>query len=283
MEQDRVIALGFFDGVHRGHQAILKKAAELARQGGLEVAAVTFETHPRAYVRGRAPDLVCSFARRCALLQQNGAGLVVALPFDREMAETLPEDFAAMLRDRYRCQAVVCGENYHFGRNAAGRPEDFRRFGLEAHVVPPVLYRGRVVSSTYIRESVRDGKVGRARQLLGRPFFLEGPIVGGFQVGRTLDCPTINIRVEDGILMRIRNDGKPLDAQRLQQLREVLARAGDPQAAMDTDNLKDNLALINIQKRLLIRFGPACRLHMESGEEQGVEVSFVIPNKEAAP
>ena len=145
MEQDRVIALGFFDGVHRGHQAILKKAAELARQGGLEVAAVTFETHPRAYVRGRAPDLVCSFARRCALLQQNGAGLVVALPFDREMAETLPEDFAAMLRDRYRCRAVVCGENYHFGRNAAGRPEDFRRFGLEAHVVPPVLYRGRVV------------------------------------------------------------------------------------------------------------------------------------------
>ena len=201
MEQDRVIALGFFDGVHRGHQAILNKAAELARQGGLEVAAVTFETHPRAYVRGRAPDLVCSCARRCALLQQNGAGLVVALPFDREMAETLPEDFAAMLRDRYRCRAVVCGENYHFGRNAAGRPEDFRRFGLEAHVVPPVLYRGRVVSSTYIRESVRDGKVGRARQLLGRPFFLEGPIVGGFQVGRTLDCPTINIRVEDGILM----------------------------------------------------------------------------------
>ena len=75
MEQDRVIALGFFDGVHRGHQAILNQAAELARQGGLEVAAVTFETHPRAYVRGRAPDLVCSFARRCALLQQNGAGL----------------------------------------------------------------------------------------------------------------------------------------------------------------------------------------------------------------
>ena len=92
MEQDRVIALGFFDGVHRGHQAILNKAAELARQGGLEVAAVTFETHPRAYVRGRAPDLVCSFARRCALLQQTGAGLVVAQPFDRDMAEPLPED-----------------------------------------------------------------------------------------------------------------------------------------------------------------------------------------------
>ena len=106
-----------------------------------------------------------------------------------------------MLRDRYRGAVVVCGDNFRFGRNAAGKPADLEAFGLETHVVPPVLYGGRVVSSTYVRESVRDGKVGRARHLLGRPFFLEGPIVGGFQVGRTLGYPTINIRVENGILM----------------------------------------------------------------------------------
>ena len=106
-----------------------------------------------------------------------------------------------MLKERYRAAVVVCGTNYRFGRNAAGKPEHFEAFGLETHVVPPVLYGSRVVSSTYIRESVRDGKVGLARRLLGRPFDLEGPIVGGFQVGRTLGYPTINIRVEDGLLM----------------------------------------------------------------------------------
>ena len=118
----RVVALGFFDGVHRGHRAILQKAAALAAEKGLECAAVTFETHPRAYVLGRAPDLIVPFARRYALLQQAGAALVVALPFDRQMAETAPEEFAALLRERYRAQAVVCGENYRFGCRAAGTP-----------------------------------------------------------------------------------------------------------------------------------------------------------------
>lgn len=201
MEQKRVIALGFFDGVHRGHQAILKKAVALAREKGMQTAAVTFETHPRAYVRGRAPDMINTFQRRCALLQQAGAQLVMALPFDQKMAETSPAAFAQLLRDQYRAAVVVCGDNFRFGRNAAGKPADLEAFGLETHVVPPVLYGGRVVSSTYIRESVRDGKVGLARRLLGRPFSLEGPIVGGFQVGRTLGYPTINIRVDDGLLM----------------------------------------------------------------------------------
>ncbi len=201
MTRKRVIALGFFDGVHRGHQAILQKACALAAQKDMETAAVTFESHPRAYVRGRAPDMINTFERRCALLQEQGAQLVIALPFDRKMAETSPEAFAELLRDQYRAAVVVCGDNFRFGRNAAGTPDHLRAFGLETHVVPPVVHTGRVVSSTYIRESVRDGRVGRARQLLGRPFFQEGPIVGGFQVGRTLGYPTINIRVENGILM----------------------------------------------------------------------------------
>lgn len=201
MEQRRVIALGFFDGVHRGHQAILHTAETLAKERGLQSAAVTFETHPRAYVLGRAPEMITTFERRCERLQQFGAELVIALPFDRQMAETLPEDFAEMLREQYRASVVVCGSNFRFGSRASGKPEDLLRFGLETHVVPPVMYGKRVVSSTYIRESVRDGKVGLARRLLGDPFLLEGPIVGGFQVGRTLGYPTINIRVENGILM----------------------------------------------------------------------------------
>ena len=207
----RVVALGFFDGVHRGHRALLQKAAALAADKGLECAAVTFETHPRAYVLGRAPDLIVPFARRYALLQQAGAALVVALPFDRQMAETTPEEFAALLRERYRAQAVVCGENYRFGCRAAGTPEDLRRFGLETYVVPPELYGGRPVSSTWIRECVREGKVGLARRLLGRPFQLEGGVTHGFQVGRKLGFPTVNVAVEtalpEGVFRAVTNVG----------------------------------------------------------------------------
>ena len=142
-----------------------------------------------------------------------------------------------------------------------------------------VMYNGEMTLEVRMEDVPPTLELPR---LLLQPL-VENAVTHGRVKGRMLHVCIEGAQVEDGILMRIRNDGKPLDAQRLQQLREVLARAGDPQAAMDTDNLKDNLALINIQKRLLIRFGPACRLHMESGEEQGVEVSFVIPNKEAAP
>lgn len=117
-------------------------------------------------------------------------------------------------------------------------------------------------------------------RLLLQPL-VENAVTHGRVKGRMLHVCIEGSQEERGIRMRIRNDGKPLSPERLQELRDVLARAGDPQAAMDTDNVKDNLALINIQKRLLICFGPTCRLQMESGEEQEVEVSFVIPRKEA--
>ena len=142
-----------------------------------------------------------------------------------------------------------------------------------------VMYNGEMTLEVRMEDVPPTLELPR---LLLQPL-VENAVTHGRVKGRMLHVCIEGAQVEDGILMRIRNDGKPLDAQRLQQLREVLARAGDPQAAMDTDNLKDNLALINIQKRLLIRFGPACRLHMESGEEQGVEVRFVIPYKEAVP
>ena len=142
-----------------------------------------------------------------------------------------------------------------------------------------VMYNGEMTLEVRMEDVPPTLELPR---LLLQPL-VENAVTHGRVKGRMLHVCIEGEQAEDGILMRIRNDGKPLDSQRLQQLREVLARAGDPQATMDTDNLKDNLALINIQKRLLIRFGPSCRLRMESGEEQGVEVSFVIPYKEAAP
>lgn len=189
----RVLALGFFDGVHRGHVSILQEACRLAEELGAESGAVTFESHPRALVLGRAPDLITSFARRCELIRKAGVKEVFALPFDQQMADTSPEAFAAMLQQRFGAVAVVCGENFRFGKNAAGTPAFLQAFGLQVRVCKPVYSGREMVSSTRIRTCVREGHVHRASQLLGRPFCMEGPVVSGYQVGRKLGYPTINI------------------------------------------------------------------------------------------
>lgn len=189
----RVLALGFFDGVHRGHVSILQEACRLAEELGAESGAVTFESHPRALVLGRAPDLITSFARRCELIRKAGVKEVFALPFDQQMADTSPEAFAAMLQQRFGAVAVVSGENFRFGKNAAGTPAFLQAFGLQVRVCKPVYSGREMVSSTRIRSCVREGHVHRASQLLGRPFCMEGPVVSGYQVGRKLGYPTINI------------------------------------------------------------------------------------------
>ena len=201
MTTKRVLALGFFDGVHRGHASILREACRLAEELGAESGAVTFESHPRALVLGRAPDMITSFERRCDLIRQAGVQRVYALPFDQKMADTSPEEFAVMLRDRFGAVAVVCGENFRFGKNAAGTPDFLRDFGLQVQVCKPVYSGKELVSSTRIRSCVREGHVHRAAQLLGRPFMMEGPVVSGYQVGRKLGYPTINIAPLSGGLI----------------------------------------------------------------------------------
>lgn len=197
----RVVALGFFDGVHQGHAAILRRAAELAKERGFSSAAVTFETHPRALVLGVAPPMITTLEQRCALIRAQGIDLVVALPFDEKMAGTPPEEFADMLKTRWHARAVVCGGSFRFGKDAAGTPDTLKRCGLEVFVCPPVEFRGGIVSSTRIREYVIRGAVGRARQLLGRPFSMRGQVRTGFQRGRRLGYPTINLMPEEGMLL----------------------------------------------------------------------------------
>lgn len=201
MTTKRVLALGFFDGVHRGHASILQEACRLAAELDAESGAVTFESHPRALVLGRAPEMITTFQRRCQLIRQAGVQQVYALPFDQKMANTSPEEFAAILRDRFSAVAVVCGENFRFGKNAAGTPEFLRECGLQVQVCKPVYSGKDLVSSTRIRNCVREGHVHRAAQLLGRPFMMEGPVVSGYQVGRKLGYPTINIKPMAGGLI----------------------------------------------------------------------------------
>lgn len=199
-----VVALGFFDGVHLGHQEILHATVKLAAELGATPAALTFDPHPQGQCGGRPPLLITPLEERVALLKLHGAEEVIVIPFDRAFALTSPERFIHdILIGRHRAAGVVCGDSFRFGAGAAGRAEDIGQIApaLRSLICPPVTWMGRVISSTLIRELVQEGRVEEAAQALGRPFALGGRVMHGEGRGRTLGFPTINLAFADGLVL----------------------------------------------------------------------------------
>ena len=202
----RAIALGFFDGVHRGHAAILHQTVEAARALSLHPAALTFRRHPRALVGGGAPPLLTTAAQRAALIRAQGVEEVLVQTFDSRFAGLSPEQFVTeVLCGQYRCGAVVSGENYRFGRGAQGNPALLRQMGaalgLRVYTCPAVTDGGLPISSTRTRKLVERGDMESARRLLGRPFCLSGAVAHGARVGRKLGFPTINVLPEPELVL----------------------------------------------------------------------------------
>jgi riboflavin kinase / FMN adenylyltransferase len=188
----RVVALGSFDGVHRGHRRVL----ELAQAEGPAVTVVTFWPHPRL-VLGNRVELLSTLERRLELLEQAGVSETLVVEFTPELARQEPEEFAESLLRRIGTKVAVVGENFRFGRAAAGNPALLERLGFEVRGVP--LLDG--VSSTEVRRLLRAGDVGGAAQLLGRPPELDGTVVLGSQRGGTLGYPTANLAVDPDLLV----------------------------------------------------------------------------------
>jgi riboflavin kinase/FMN adenylyltransferase len=196
LESERsVVTIGVFDGVHRGHERVVRRAVEVAAERGLRAVALTFEPPPEEVVRpGYRPLRLTSAKRRAHLLRELGVDEVVVLPFTLEVAELSPADFVRqVLADRLRAAAVVVGEDFAFGHQASGDVETLRTLGekydFTAEGVP--LVQG--VSSTLIRERLVTGDVAGAAADLGRPHRVEGVVVRGYQRGRQLGFPTANV------------------------------------------------------------------------------------------
>ncbi|WP_304451530.1 bifunctional riboflavin kinase/FAD synthetase [Nocardiopsis sp. YSL2] len=193
-----VVAVGVFDGVHRGHQAILATAVERGRALGLPVVVVTFDPHPETVLRGATPPVLTPLDRRVALLEEHGADAVCVLPFDKSLSARSPEEFVrSVLMDRLHAVAVVVGEDFRFGHKAAGDVAALAAFGRElgftAHGTPLVA-DGRTITSTRVRALLADGDVAGAAALLGRPHRVEGEVVHGAARGRELlGFPTANM------------------------------------------------------------------------------------------
>jgi riboflavin kinase / FMN adenylyltransferase len=192
-ERSRTVAIGSFDGVHRGHRLVL----ETARAVGETSTVVTFWPHPRL-VLGNRVELLSTLERRLELLEAEPAvDEVLVVAFTPEVASLTAEEFAESVLRRAGATAIVVGENFRFGRSAAGDPALLERLGFDVRIVP--VLDG--VSSTRIRTLLREGDVVAAAELLGRPAELEGTVVLGDQRGGTLGYPTANLAVPPDLLV----------------------------------------------------------------------------------
>jgi len=203
-----VVTIGVFDGVHRGHQEVVGRAAARARRLGVPLVAVTFDPNPIVVVRpgAVAPSLV-PVARRVELLHGIGADHVFVLPFDRERSLQRAEDFVdEIVVELLHAKAVVVGTDFRFGHRAAGDVALLERLGKERDFVVDTVEPvgspdvGRW-SSTYVRQRVTDGDVAAAAEALGRPFRVEGIVVRGHERGRAMGFPTANVPVGPGDLV----------------------------------------------------------------------------------
>jgi len=201
------IAIGNFDGVHLGHQALFARARELAGKGG-EVAALTFEPHPARFFNPElAPPLIQTPAQKLEALAASGVDAVVVEPFGGEFAALSPEAFVrTILCERLAARQVVVGKGFVFGARRAGSLETLERLGAElgfvAQGVDTVRVASIAVSSTKLREFLLLGKVGGASMLLGRDYMVEGKVVPGKARGRSIGIPTANVAAENEIVPR---------------------------------------------------------------------------------
>jgi riboflavin kinase/FMN adenylyltransferase len=200
-----VISIGNFDGVHIGHQAVLSHVVERAAASGTTSAAMTFDPHPIKLLRpSEAPRLVTTLEQRLALIERTGIETTLVLPFTHRLARMAASEFVReVLVDRLELREVFIGKNFRFGADRGGDVALLKSMGEElgftAAAAPIVEAAGGVVSSTRVREAVASGNVEEVATLLGRTFFIDGRVLEGKRLGRTLGFPTLNIEVENEI------------------------------------------------------------------------------------
>ena len=204
--QGCAMTIGNFDGVHLGHQRILERLSESAQVDNRPTVAMTFEPHPVLYFRPQeAPFLLSTPAQKARLLTHYGIAHPTVVRFDQDFHQLAPEDFIReTILNTYRPKLLVVGYDFNFGRGRRGSPDLVRALcegsGLEVVVQEAVATEGVTVSSTAVRKAVRSGDIAHARQLLGRPYGLVGPVITGAGRGSKIGFPTANLAVGDQIL-----------------------------------------------------------------------------------
>jgi len=194
-----VVAIGNFDGVHVGHQILFRKTAQLAKKNRGTAIAFTFEPHPlKILAPDKVPPLLTTFRKKMELIEECGIELVICADFTRQFSDQRPREFAHdILVKRIEAREVVVGFDYAFGRGREGTVRYLNQMGNEygfcTHIIDPVRLNGHLVSSSYVRELIEDGKVEAAGEFLGRHYSIPGPVVEGYKTGQKIGFPTANL------------------------------------------------------------------------------------------
>ena len=205
-DRKRVIALGFFDGIHIGHAALLERTVQRAREIGAASSVLSFDIHPDTLVFGKEVPLINSAAGRADLIRRLfGIENVIFIHFDRRVMQMPWQEFVQTLIQEMDTAWVVVGHDFRFGWKGEGTAQRLQDYcadlGLGCDIIPAVTLEGRVVSSTYIRELIEEGEMERANQFLGHPHTLVDTVHYGYRLGTKMGTPTINMRFPDGVLV----------------------------------------------------------------------------------
>ena len=202
--EKRIFALGFFDGVHRGHQALLAECVRMAKAMDVETAAITFESHPQSLFRPDTPPLLTTLQDRFRLLLRYGIEHVYPFPVTPKVMSTPWEDFLEELMGS-GAVGFVCGDDFRFGSRGEGNAEKLRQFcrdrKLPCVIVPEQNLDGVRISSSYIRKQIGEGDMATAVRFLGHGHMLTGTVVTGRKLGRSLGFPTANIELPQGVIV----------------------------------------------------------------------------------
>jgi len=200
-----ILCLGFFDGLHLGHQKLIEKTIEIAKLNNLNAGLLTFSNIPINKENKRFTKKVLSSNKEKENIIKNyDLNQIIFIDFDDECRLTSKENFVRFLKDEFNCKGVVVGEDYRFGSNGEGNADyllSLRKEDFIVEVIPQIKMDNEIISSTRIISLLNEGKISQVNKLLGRNYSLSGIVEKGFSVGKTLDFPTANISFDDNIIL----------------------------------------------------------------------------------
>ncbi|KXZ39817.1 riboflavin kinase / FMN adenylyltransferase [Alkalithermobacter thermoalcaliphilus JW-YL-7 = DSM 7308] len=201
-----VVTVGSFDGIHIGHQYIIKKVSKLAKQKNFKSVVFTFSNHPLSFVRKTKVPKISSEEERCKFIETLDIDYCISIPFNDTIANLSAESYVSyILADLLKCKHIIVGHDFTFGKNKSANAhklqEIARRYNIDTQIVDPILLNGIRVSSSFIRNLIHEGKVKECKEFLGRFYSLRGTVNYGMQLGRKLGFPTANIAVRDDIVL----------------------------------------------------------------------------------
>lgn len=203
----KAIALGNFDGIHLGHQSLLKTVVNLAKENNLKSSVFTFKQHTMEILDPKKkPNLIMTMRKKTEVFRQFNLDYAIFFNFNKDFSHLSPEDYVKeILLKKLKMKIVVIGNNYRFGYKGLGDAEILykysKKYNFILNVIEPVKINGKVISSSYIRELIKSGEIEAANKYLGRAFSLEGIIIEGKKIGRQIGFPTANLKINDNIIV----------------------------------------------------------------------------------